>query len=54
MTGLLRDAALGKRFTTTIIGCMDLVEAARDYPCIKSVWIKFLGERPDPALDRVE
>ena len=53
-TGRLVDAALGERFTTTIVGFMDLVEAARHYPCIKSAWIEFLGERPDPALDRVE
>ena len=51
---MLGDAALGERFTTTIVGFMGLVEAARHYPCIKSAWIEFLGERPDPALDRVE
>jgi hypothetical protein len=33
---------------------MDLVEAAPHYPCIKSTLIEFLGERPDPALDRVQ
>ncbi|HMB07271.1 MAG TPA: NAD(P)H-dependent oxidoreductase [Isosphaeraceae bacterium] len=53
-TGRLVDAELGERFTTTIVGFMDLVEAARHYPCIKSAWIEFLGERPDPVLDRVE
>jgi hypothetical protein len=53
-TGRLVDPALGKRFTTAIVGFMDLVEAAPHYPCIKSTLIEFLGERPDPALDRVE
>ncbi len=53
-TGRLVDAALAGRFTTTIVGFMDLVEAALHYPCMKSAWIEFLGERPDPALDRVE
>src|SRR5512143_1256090 len=53
-TGWLVEAALGERFTTTIVGFMDLVEAARHCPCMKSAWIEFLGERPDPVLDRVE
>jgi hypothetical protein len=39
---------------TTNVGFMDLVEAATHYPCMKSAWIEFLGERSDPALDRVE
>jgi chromate reductase, NAD(P)H dehydrogenase (quinone) len=52
--GRLKDAMLQKRFETTI-GCfMDLVEAAKHYPVMKKQWVEFLGEKPDPATDRVE
>jgi hypothetical protein len=30
------------------------VEAAKHYPAIRKQWVEFLGERPDPATDRVE
>ena len=33
---------------------MNLVEAAKHYPCVKRAWIEYLGEKPDPAIDRVE
>jgi chromate reductase, NAD(P)H dehydrogenase (quinone) len=33
---------------------MELAEAAKRYPLVKSAWIEFLGERPDPVFDRVE
>ena len=33
---------------------MDLVEAAKHYPCVKSAWVEHLGQQPDPAIDRVE
>ncbi len=33
---------------------MDLVEAAKHYPCARKAWVEFLGERPDPAVDREE
>jgi chromate reductase len=37
------------------IGCfMELVEATKNYPGIKAQWIEFLGEKPDPATERVE
>jgi len=52
--GGIADAALAERFERTIVGFMDLVEAATHYPCAKKAWIEFLGERPDPLLDRVE
>jgi chromate reductase len=52
--GRLADAALDRRFRATIAGFMDLVEAATHYPCLKRDWVEFLGERPDPVIDRVE
>jgi NAD(P)H-dependent FMN reductase len=52
--GRLADDQLQDRFEATIVGFMDLVEAATHYPCAKKAWIEFLGERPDPVIDRVE
>jgi chromate reductase len=52
--GRLRDAKLQERLESTL-GCfLDLVEAAKHYPALKKDWIEFLGEKPDPATDRVE
>jgi chromate reductase len=35
---------------------MDLVEASKHYPCVKTKWVEveYLGEHPDPVIDRVE
>ncbi len=52
--GRIANADLGSRFETTIVAFMDLVEAAKHYPCAKKAWVEFLGEHPDPRIDRVE
>lgn len=52
--GDLANDLLRKRFEETIRSFMDLTEAAKNYPSMKKQWIEFLGERPDPAIDRVE
>lgn len=52
--GNISDATLAKRFEDNVTGFMDLVEAAKNYPCMKKAWVEFLGERPDPATERVE
>jgi NAD(P)H-dependent FMN reductase len=52
--GRIADPQLQERFHGTIAGFMDLVEAAKHYPCVKTRWVEFLGERPSPVLDRVE
>jgi len=52
--GQLIDARLRGRFEQTIVGFMDLVEASKHYPCVKTMWVEYLGEHPDPAIDRVE
>ena len=52
--GRLKNELLQKRFDDTI-GCfLDLVEAAKHYPGLKKQWIEFLGEQPNPAIDRIE
>ncbi|GAA2156177.1 MULTISPECIES: NADPH-dependent FMN reductase [Glycomyces] len=52
--GALADVPLARRLADNVAGFMDLVEAAVHYPCAKHAWVEFLGERPDPAIDRVE
>ncbi|WP_412543301.1 NAD(P)H-dependent oxidoreductase [Longispora sp. K20-0274] len=52
--GDLSDATLRDRFAGTVDGFLDLAEAASNYRCVKRAWVEFLGERPDPAIDRVE
>jgi hypothetical protein len=52
--GNLSNETLAKRFEGNIVAFMSLVEAAKNYPCIKKAWIEFLGEKPDPVTERVE
>jgi chromate reductase, NAD(P)H dehydrogenase (quinone) len=52
--GRLADPKLRERFDTNIVNFVDLVEASKHYPCVKRQWVEYLGERPEPALDRVE
>jgi NAD(P)H-dependent FMN reductase len=52
--GRLADAALQARFDDMIGGFVDLVEANKHYPCIKRAWIEFLGEHPEPAMERLD
>lgn len=52
--GRIANEQLRVRFNVNIANFMDLVEAAKKYPCMKRAWIEYLGERPDPVIDRVE
>src|SRR5262249_43909332 len=52
--GEIADSRLRERFENNVAAFMNLVEAAKHYPCIKKAWVEFLGEKPDPATDRVE
>jgi NAD(P)H-dependent FMN reductase len=52
--GSLTNPSLAKRFEDNLVAFMSLVEAAKHYPCIKKAWVEFLGEQPDPVIDRVE
>jgi NAD(P)H-dependent FMN reductase len=52
--GQIVDPRLHERFEYNIVGFMDLVEATKHYPCVKTRWVEYLGEHPDPATDRVE
>src|SRR5688500_4789600 len=44
--GSIINPTLAKRFEDNIIAFMSLVEAAKNYPCIKKAWVEFLGEKP--------
>ena len=52
--GRIANAALQKRLEQTVATFMDLVEADACYPVIKKRWVEFLGECPDPVIDREE
>ena len=52
--GEIADPKLAERFRATLSAFLDLVEAAKHYPCMKRAWVEFLGEQPGTGLDRVE
>jgi chromate reductase len=52
--GRLADERLQHRFETNVVNFMSLVEASKHYPCVKKAWIEYLGEHPEPAIDRVQ
>jgi chromate reductase len=52
--GRIGNGKLQEWFETNIKCFMDLVEAAKHFPAIKSQWVEFLGERPDGVTERVE
>jgi chromate reductase, NAD(P)H dehydrogenase (quinone) len=52
--GQLADSRLRDRFEANIANFLDLVEASKHYPCVKRHWVEYLGEHPEPELDRVE
>jgi NAD(P)H-dependent FMN reductase len=52
--GRLANDQLQQRFDMNIVNFVDQVEASKHYPCIKRAWVEYLGERPEPAIDRVE
>ena len=52
--GRLADPELQERFETNIRNFIDTVEAHKHYPCVKRAWVEYLGEQPEPAIDRVE
>lgn len=50
----LADERLQARFEKNIEAFLVLVEAAKNYPCIKEAWVEFLGEPPGEGADRVD
>jgi len=52
--GRISNPQLQERFEHTMIAFMDLVEASKHYPCVRSRWVEYLGEHPDPVIGRVQ
>ncbi len=52
--GRIANEQLQARFEMNIANFMDLVEAAKHYPRVKRAWVEYLGEHPDPVIDRVQ
>lgn len=52
--GAIASEDLRARFDQTIVAFMDLVEAARHYPCAKKAWFEFLGEHPTLETARAD
>jgi len=52
-SGEFTDQLLAERFEQNLRAFLDLVEAAKHYPCIKKAWVEFLGE-PGDTVGRVE
>ncbi len=52
--GQIANAQLRAWFERNVVAFMDLVEAAKHYPCVRKAWVEFLGEQPTPATERVE
>jgi len=52
--GSIAVEPLLSRFEANLVAFMQLVEAAKHYPCMKKAWVEFLGEQPDPVTERVE
>jgi len=52
--GRIANQQLQARFDANIVNFRDQVEASKHYPCVKRAWVEYLGEHPDPVLDRVE
>ena len=52
--GRIAAPVLQERFERSIECFLDVVEAVKHYRPLKKLWVEFLGERPDAAIDRVE
>jgi len=53
-SGQIASVQLAEFFANTIIGFMDLAEASKHYPCMKTAWIEYLGERLQPETTRID
>jgi chromate reductase len=52
--GRIAGEQLPARFQTNIVNFMDSVEANKHYPCVKKAWVEYLGEHPEPIIDRMQ
>jgi chromate reductase, NAD(P)H dehydrogenase (quinone) len=52
--GRIASTVLQERFEKAITCFLELVEAATHYRPLKKLWVEYLGEHPNAAVDRVE
>lgn len=52
--GNIADPSLAQRFENTLVSFIQLVEATKNYPCMKHAWVEFLGEKTDAVTERIE
>jgi NAD(P)H-dependent FMN reductase len=52
--GEIINEQLSQRFDQNIVAFMDLVEAAKHYPCAKKAWFEYLGEPTTAETARAE
>ncbi len=52
--GRIAEQRLQERFDTNIVNFMNSVEASKHYPCVKRAWFEYLGEHPEPIVDRMQ
>jgi chromate reductase, NAD(P)H dehydrogenase (quinone) len=52
--GRITEQRLQERFDTNIVNFMNSVEASKHYPCVKRAWFEYLGEHPEPIVDRMQ
>ena len=52
--GRIINPVLQSRFERTIECFLDLVEASIHYPALKTQWVEYLGEQPNPETNRVQ
>jgi chromate reductase, NAD(P)H dehydrogenase (quinone) len=53
-SGRIASPQLAEFFEATIAGFLDLAEANKHYPCMKTAWIEYLGERLEPETTRID
>jgi chromate reductase, NAD(P)H dehydrogenase (quinone) len=53
-SGQIASPQLAEFFETTIVGFLDLAEASKHYPCMRTAWIEYLGERLGPETTRID
>jgi NAD(P)H-dependent FMN reductase len=51
---LVFSASLRRGSLNTKLADLAAASASTHYPCVKRAWVEYLGEHPEPALDRVE
>lgn len=52
--GQLTNEELSGRLRGLVSAWVDVVEATKHYPCARARWVEFLGEQPEPVIDRVQ